>query len=270
MLADIESGEPLANYHQELREFVWSLAVRTRALRQQFGEVVRSLTERIFESAAFPRSEDPLSQKLKSRLTAALEGELGKLPSSEKAMTEDFLSSLGVGKDAKVLADSFLGSPIVRRFSEEFLRAVEPEALDKATARGQIEGLRNLLSKRTPPDSFAPRRWSLHEVSSKLILGDGCVFVIDNAGRALSLMLARSDWDHVYLPMTPVSILVGSRTDFGGILSAGEISSYSAGLSWSHFFSSTMDESVRGRAKDIGGTASELVEEELSFLAAEP
>lgn len=198
----------------------------------------------------------------------AFEEHVSELPPAEQAQVKSGLALLGLEDDPKGVAAGVLGSPLAQRFCEQVFNAAEPRGMEKAAARGQIEGLKETLASSSVPESFSPHSWTVHRVNGRLILGDGCVFVRTRSGRVASLILAKQDWEYVYLPVSPSSILVGSRTDGRAPVDAEELNDYSAGLSWTHFFSSTMDASIRARARSIGGLASQSVERELSALVS--
>lgn len=60
VLAAIESGDSPQLHQKELREFIWTLVVRTRAFRQQFAQFSGDLLEKVLESAAFAPGDDRL------------------------------------------------------------------------------------------------------------------------------------------------------------------------------------------------------------------
>lgn len=269
VLSRIDSGESPQRYHKELREFSWTLVARTRAFRQQFAQFFDGLLERVLESAARPQRGDRLTQELAASFSVAWEQHMGKLPPSEQAEVRRGLALVGLGDDARAISSTFLGSPLARQFCEQFLNAAPPGAMEKASARGQIEGLQKALASSSVPEWFKPHRWTVHRTDGKLILGDGCVFVRTGTGRISSLILAREDWEQVYLPVSPSSILVGSRTDHSALVDTEELNDYSAGLSWTHFFSSTMAAPISARARAIGNIASQLIETEISALVSQ-
>lgn len=269
VLSRIDSGEPPQQHHEDLRELAWTLVARTRAFRQQFAQFFDGLLERALDSVTQPNHGDRLTQELAARVSVAWEQHMAKLPPSEQAEVRRRLELVGLGDDARDISSRLLGSPLARQFREEFLNAAPPRAMERASAKGQIEGLQKTLASSSVPEWFRPHRWTIHRADGTLILGDGCVFARTGAGRISSLVLAREDWEQVYLPVSPSRILVGSRTDHSALVDAEEINDYSVGLSWTHFFSSTIAAPIRARARAIGSIASQLIEAEISALVSQ-
>jgi hypothetical protein len=160
LLASIDGGRPPEAFDQELRQLLWTLAARTRAIREQFaaaadgllsaftmwsktadarGEVLRRIYEQI-EKAPVPLQQRRLALNYV------------RVPAVREQLLEPLLSNFGpvVGNVVRMVRD----------------RRIIPTSIKT----GQINGLAKLLDRRTPPmglnlapgTSFRPIRiaWS--------------------------------------------------------------------------------------------------------------
>lgn len=265
LLRELESGPQREVIHHELRGFVWTLATRTRALRQQATEMLRQFTSLTLEAASTPDSPDALARRFRVAFEQRLDRELANRPQKERELLSSILDRAAGRKPGERRAEALSRLPLVQVMARGMIDTVnDPDFLARAGQDGQIQGLQSLLLEVGTPTWFQPARWEVVPVEKPLVLGDGCVFVTRSDGWSGSLLLANKEWDVLYFPISSKNLLVGYRESRPQLLTTEEVNQTSAALSWTHFFASSVDADTRAMATSIGDQASAKLQAEAS------
>jgi hypothetical protein len=223
--------------HQgEISRMVWALAIRTRALRKQFTE----LTDRLLDQLVSEDNKDMLQSRLRQQLESeydsifkdALEQlppqirqELGKNPHALHRLKEAVYIHVG----------QVVFSPALNKLIPQ-VRITDQ--VKSASETGQIRGLTKLLN-REPPSTFNSVKWEVIESSKQnVILGDCAVLVVGPDGNLAPVLLHNTAWQQIFLPMSPQSILVGTRTEPKHEITIGQLNLASVECSVDCYFSS--------------------------------
>lgn len=268
-LTAIERGEEIENHRDSLRELVWTLAIRTRALRRQFTETVGNLTNQMVESVRSQSAQDALVEHFRVQLLEKFEEESSILtPELQAAAKHDFERS-ELHRNMLHALEDLMRSPLPHLVFGHMRDMMRTQGvLEKAVEDGQVQGLSRLLEDVRVPSSFSPAQWGLYEVepSQALILGDACVVAVASEGKVCSLFQSNNTWETLYLPIFPSRVLVAGRHSLGTLWQQEEINRASAELSSSHIYCSETTETTRSLASLIGKKAMFLSEEEISGL----
>jgi hypothetical protein len=266
----LDQGESPNRHADVLRELVWTLAIRTRALRKQFAKTADNLLARLVASASSTAARGVLARHFQSQFDELMDRFVADLPPAKQAVARGVLGLPAVREQLIGLGVEYLHSPDSQALLANLVEVVRAQdRLSRSATDGQIRGLAQLLGQRRAPESFAPSDWSIEAVAPRrLVLGDGCVVACSDAGEATSLLRVSQTWRSIYLPISPSTLLVGARSSAGAELQLEDMNRLSAELSWSHIYSSQADELERGLAERISSGAFILTEDELSELVA--
>lgn len=269
-LSAIESGGKIEDYRDTLRELVWTLAIRTRALRHQFTETVANLTNKIVESVSSRSAQDTLIEGVRARLLGKFEEELSILPSELRAAARRDFERSKLHDEMLQAIEDLVRSPFPQVAFGRIRDMMRTQGvLEKAVEDGQIQGLSRLLNETRVPESFLPAQWELCKVEppQAFILGDTCVVAVTGEGRACSLLQSNDTWEILYLPISRSRVLVAGRHILGTLWQPEEINRASAELSSSHIYCSEATDVTRGLASLIGNKAVFLSDAEISEIA---
>lgn len=268
-LLSIEGGAPIREHEDTVKQLIWTLAVRTRALRQQFAALAHGLADTLIETSR--SSQDMMAQYMRSEFLSLMEKEFSTLPPEEQTAASAAISAPEAREEILEAIEGLMRSPLPQLFFDQFRDILQDQGMQRVAEGGQVKGLGRLLGDKKAPDSFSPSYWHLHRVDPHpLILGDSCAFAVRTDGRLGSLLPGNRNvkWETIYLPISPHTALVAARRKPTYLLGPEEINRASAGLSWSHIYSSVLNDAVRTMAAAIGSIAPILSEEEILDLAS--
>lgn len=270
-LSRIEKGDSIEDHEGTLRQLIWTLAIRTRALRQQFAKLAHGLTDKIVETASSPQAQDMLAEYMRAEFPRIMEKELSKFPPEERAAVNAVFSAPEIREEMLQAMEGLMRSTFPKEIFGHIRDMVRDRGiLQEAAEKGQVEGLIRLLKDSKVPDSFSPSYWQVYKVAPHLmVLGDVCVVAVRADGTFGSLLQGVQEWETLYLPISPSAVLVAARRAPASLLDVEQINHASAGLSWSHLYSSKMSDWVRSLASTIGSIAPILSDQDISDLASE-
>ncbi len=213
LLLALDRGDPAENYSEDLRLFVWTLAVRTSAVRGQLGGAVNDFFEQMATAITPDQAQAALLERLDVQLDGPLEDELREFPVQQQAVIRNFLRTPVVRQQVLRLAGEQFRSTDIAGVFRWMLRDLRNRNIAAtASKRGQIRALWSSLERGGAPASFRPDYWCVYESSaSDLVLGDGCVFATSEEGTVGSLFRFGQAWNAIYFPISPSKFLVGTR-----------------------------------------------------------
>lgn len=253
---------------EALRAFVWTLAIRGRAIRSQLG----ALPVRIVQRALTPERALLLQEQSKARMLERLEGDLSSL---WDALPPDIAAAVR----AKLASDPDLE----RQIREQMMQIVPSlEVADdliaathgphvregfQSTARtGLVQGLAGFVSSEpTPvPESFRPAKWRVLDAhDQEIVLGDLCVIALRDDRTAGGVLGRPSEWRQLYLPISRHKVLVMDRSEDQVDLSLDELNQLSFDLAHEHVFGGTDGAGFRAHMPRIGTRDPTVSDEEI-------
>jgi hypothetical protein len=265
VLGAIDQSTSTIGHEKFLNDYAWVQAIRTRSFRDRF----RRTTEKVLRTTA----DEAHTDDAKSSLLRAADRQIAELLNDQ--FTPDQLAILqanfgGVSPAQFVAAyikteiDSGRLSSVL---GEAFRMLAANKGLADGVAKGHKMGLSRMLAKeRLSPESFQAN-WDLVKFDGKnLILGDACIFALNDQSAPHPLNDA-TNWVVLYFPISPTQCLIGSRTRPEHQLNSAEINVASAKTSVEQFFSSRTGEDVAALKRLIDADATIISETEIAELA---
>jgi len=282
-LTRIDALDDPGIHSEPLREFVWTLALRGKALRDQFSGFARRMIEEAAkpEHAALFRSS--LQQHALRDFDQILESALNQLPKPQADAVRNAMSatpelrSLLIQQILKMMEASDYSRMISSAASSKSVRA----AFESATAAGQVRGLGSIVvdGHVSVPDVFRPARWAvLHFPDEEIVLGDSCVVAVSQDNESGTWLSKSSTWRQIYVPISRHSVLLADRQGDALPWGASDINRASCEVSTNQVFSGAANEGIRSLAQSIGlrdapmsdDALRELVSASMKGSASEP
>jgi Protein of unknown function (DUF4238) len=270
LLGALDRGEQPENHSEDLCLFVWTLAVRTRAVRGQMGEAVNDLFDQMATTITPDQVLAAVLEQFDLPFDRAIEDHLKEIPAQQRAAIQNVLSTPGVRQQLLLLGRDRVRSIDVGGIFQWILRELGNQNRAAAASEdGQIRGLSFPLESGEAPESFRPDYWCVHESSATdLVLGDGCVFATSQEGLVGSLLRFGQAWNALYLPISSSKLLVGGRSLASPVLSASEVNRTSAELSFSHIYARSASDAELSLVQRIGTAAPLISKEELASVVS--
>lgn len=268
-LKRIEDGDDPSAHAETLRGLVWTLTIRTNALRSQFTSATARLVGHLADSAGDDDAKAAFAARVEDDLDELLPAELAKLPPRYR---DRALQLLEDPDRRHALRDRFRDTLL-----QTDLQALMHEAfstidgvISRSVQDGQIRGLTSMLDRGSAPERFAPAHWRVERrQAGAFVLGDGCVFAVDGDGKAGTLLASSGAWGSIYLPVSSSAVLIASSDPIESVLTDDEINAASVALSAECFFSSLCGAREHQLIERIGSRASLMSDEEMARLAKE-
>ena len=253
VLVAIDSGSPLESHAQELRQLVWSLALRTAALRGQFEQTATNMLDILVEAATDEKLRSGVMDHFEKNLDELV---LEQMPPDQRDRVAIVLQNpairMAVQQAVRVRIERESFKPLLVGLSH-LLRS--QGTLEKAARGGHIKALNSLLREGRSPEWFAPMGWQKIDMAPhSVILGDCCVVGISSDG-AIGPLLGRSeDWQLAFVPISHSSVLVAHRTTGRALLTAAEVNKASAMCSLEHLYASSLPDDLDALLNIIGSS----------------
>lgn len=269
-LRAIDEGEPPQRHAPELSQLVWTLSIRTRAMREQFTQ---RMGDAIDIAGQLMRSDDTrslLRRQARKEWNDLVDRELAKrfAPHQVEALRPVFQSpavkELGLALLDQSLARSIRGGAV-----ESLVKMIEEQnAVRRSATDGHIRGLTKLLRTGAAPEKMRDLRWNL-AVVDRLVLGDACVVATSEDGRVGLPVRFGSEATTLYLPISPTQVLLAKRAPTAAMLTVDALNRASAELAKSHVYSSQLTEVERTLTPLIATAVPILSEEEFEASIAQ-
>lgn len=241
LLDQLLAGESPAQHHQQLRELVWLLVVRTANLRYHFGAIAQAGVDEIAAQADSPLARAAVTEGLHSEFDGQLDAAIEMLPPTlASALTHAFATRPALrDKLRRVMAKQLKHLDIADALRSTLDVMLERTPLADAIKSGHVTAMRKLLDSRLAPDSFNPLQWEVVRVPPhSLILGDGAVVCRGPDGEVGHLLRFGKAWEEVRLPIAHDVVLLGSKSETVTAMSPSELNGASASLAYDAFFAS--------------------------------
>jgi hypothetical protein len=259
ILDAIEAGENPANYDVDLRHWVHTLAYRTRHIRDAFAEGADDLLNEMASSADSDRAQRARQAYLDANLDRILLNVLSNLPRDQR---NNILAALKKAPDGwhnlRVYAMQYVSQVDLGKETKELLLKIRPFAeTEKAAKKGQIGGLSRILNAEPHETPITIDTWHVVRADPSLfILGDCCVFCVDEHSAAYPLPAAPKSFKELYLPLSQHCVVVGLRGSSQPMLPTEQINLSAAKVSRDMLFAARLDASTQGLSKVIGTSSS--------------
>jgi hypothetical protein len=263
ILAAVDRGRAPEGFSEELRQLMWTLAVRTRATREQFGSVADEMLSELATWAATAEAGDTLVRDLYTTLDTRAQEATAQLPLEQRELATASLRVPAVREQVIAYARANFGDCI-----ETLVRVIQDRRIVSTSAKtGQIRGLTQLLDRGSAPEQFRPKAWHVVRADRhSFILGDGCVFAKLANGSLASLLKDARNWVEAYLPISDHQVLVATREATGPSLDSASFNEASAALASRYFYTSRVSATVRDLMPQIGAWEPLLSRDELVEL----
>jgi hypothetical protein len=250
ILARIDGGRPPEAFSEELRQLVWTMAVRTRAIREQFATATDGLLSEFAGHSTSADARDELARWLHSSFEEQMKKAVPRLPLEQRRTALDFVRVPAVREQLMQLVPSSFGA-----WAGAMVRMVQDGGIIPTSIKtGQVRGLAKLLDRGTPPDGFAPGGW--HVISANrhsFVLGDGAVFAKMEDGSLGSLLKSIQNWSEAYLPISDRQVLVATKKrDRPTLDHAVSINQISAAFALEYIYASCAGSATRDLISLIG------------------
>lgn len=259
VLDAIEAGADPAIHDADLRHWIHTLAYRTRHIRDAFAEAVDELLNEMTSQSDSDSAQHAGWAYVEANLDRILLDALSDLPQDQR---DSILAALERTPDGwqrlRSYAMQYASQVDLGRAAKEFLRKARPfMGIERATQRGQVRGLSRILNARTHSTPFAVDSWHVVRADpSHFILGDCCVFCIDERSNAYPLPAAPKDFQELYLPLSKRCMVVGVQGSSRPRLSIPQINLSAAKVSRDMLFAASLDPSILDLSKVIGTSSS--------------
>lgn len=240
VLRRIDQGDSPEIYAEQLRDLMWTLSVRTRAMRHRLAEFGNIALKALASTLDSESAERAIKQEASRQFDDRLEAWLLGLPSRYRERATELLADR---RRRLALKQRLLGELEAANLANGMATALSIAAgmadFSDAAAKGQIRGVTGILEKRASPARFAPAHWAvIRKPAGTYILGDACVFARDADGKLGNLITIGAAWKRAYLPISDSAMLVASMSASEADLTDDQINSASVEHSWDSFFAS--------------------------------
>lgn len=161
LLQSLDQGELPENLAEDLRLFIWTLAVRTRAVRDQLGGTANVLFDQmattITPDQALPAVLEWLDLQFDRVIKDTLQDLLKEVPAPQREVIQNVLSMPDVRQHLLHLSRDQARSTDVGGIFRWMLREFRNQNHVAVSSKGgQIRSLSSLLEKGKAPESFRP------------------------------------------------------------------------------------------------------------------
>ena len=233
VIEGLTRGQPAAPHADLLRTFLWTLAFRTLAFRDQLGSLLADGVKGVVSTASSAPARKYILDSLPAGFEAGVDGAIVQLPAEQQRIARAWLE---LPQMRQQLYETFRSKAermdlalAVREIASQYLAE---DKLSAMTEAGHIRGLDSLLNKPGAPPGFSPAAWTLVAPQEEhFVLGDSAVFALGPDGEVGSLLRFTESWLECYLPIGPSHILVAQREPGPVRLAGVEVNIHSAALS---------------------------------------
>jgi Protein of unknown function (DUF4238) len=234
LLQEVDSGTDLNTKRQELSQFTWSIAARTRHIREATTDFIKNLVDLAFD---YLGEEEVLNEMINNEINKAIEQHLNGLPTHQREMMGIQLSSKRVRNYLGEIAKKKLEEAKFSSILETGRNIVLEEGVNGAAKPGHVKALSKIVANKHVPDAFVASHWvRLTAEEDDFILGDACVFGVSESGDYGTLPRIGSKWKEIYFPISSTSVLVGLRENSEPSFRHSQINESSAAVSMNNFF----------------------------------
>ncbi|MFC1574865.1 DUF4238 domain-containing protein [Gemmatimonadota bacterium] len=269
VLSRVQEGEDPNSLDSELRILVWTLAVRTRALRSHLKDLGQATLPGMSQILTDARFHELVVRELRSNLDQMISEGLADRSFILRLIVRVLLKVPWIRAGVLRIAERQIRSGALDEFmlaSLDFFAFRIP--WESAAARGHNVGIAKLLLEGIPPNVFSPTSWSFQGTSS-LVLGDSCVVAFDSEGQVGNPLRFLDSWECAVLPVSPSQALVAHRFSDTTSPSSENINAASASLSQRFLWAAEESQAALRLAKQIGSASPVLDHEELLAIIRE-
>ena len=239
MLDKLLDGIDPRELDDELRRFVWMLAIRTANFRSNVKQIFSGGIDEMITQADDETITRWLPKLLDAEFDTVLDELVMKLPPVQARALKISLERRPSLRDKlRQWADIYLGTADTAGNIQAILSAIR-EQMDTAkfTGDAHVKSIEQLPQIDHAPDSFRPAHWHvIRTASQSVLLGDGTCFAVGTSGEQGHLLRFAKDWHEIYLPIAHNTVLVASRSAQRPLYSIEDINQASASLSFDQFF----------------------------------
>lgn len=271
VLDEVLKGRDPRDFADELRQLLWTLAVRTSNFRHNVGDLFRNGIDELADQVDVPTATRMISEHLKNEFDTMLDETIAKLPAVQARAFRISLERRPALRDKfrrliamQVEGDNYAFA--VQALLHLAQKTIDTDALSETS---HVRALQRLGERGYVPESFRPEHWQTLRVPARsVILGDGACFAVGDSGPGHMLRFGQ-DWSEVYLPISHDTVLIASRVDAPPRLKIEQINTASASLSYDQFFAAENGVEEQSLAQIIRTRASTLSLPEIQRIVRE-
>jgi hypothetical protein len=250
----VEKGDAPEHHARALRHLIWTLAVRTRALRDQYADAMTVLLDSIQSSARDPAANRALVAMADRQFDQTIADQIAKLPPEMQPRARVILDTPEVRASVRAQLLRAINDLDV----EAFIGWLRSQAkgqfnIDGSVADGHVRGIAKLLDRDDAPSGFRPPHWLVvRRPIGTFVLGDCCVWAAGPNSQG-SAVLGLGDKLHaVYLPISSRAVLVASFRPIESPPSDADINAASVSYGYHVFFASRRTDDEAALVPSLG------------------
>lgn len=266
----IDRDGDLDTHQDVLKEFLWTMAIRGRSLREQFTTTGVMILEEVLRHFREPTTQYSLAQRAIEELHGLLDSD--ELPQQLAAQARERLAAVDPDQLRSYL-QRYTEGLMTHIAKDESMSMLASRVAESATS-GQRRSLERILSV----DSFtAPPRLAASSLElltchePEFVLGDACAVAVAQDG-ATGSVLERQDWSFLCIPISPCQLLVARSADASGLL-GGPVSDFNAAscsIATKYVYASNEAHAPPAMRKLIGTRPLAIARDRISEIVANP
>jgi len=164
-LVFIDSGNDSNNVSEELRHICWNLAVRTRALREQFSSIGSTIFDGLNKTVESNEARDSISRYFDENIDELIQKQADTFSRNER---RSFLAKMKNKENLRLFL-SMMNSQVnntdkLKNMSNHVVDKIKTERVfSKGSKDGQLRTLSEALKYGSSPDWFQPLKWHIVE-----------------------------------------------------------------------------------------------------------
>lgn len=275
LLRQLDAGVEPARLASELRDLIWSLAFRTRSLREKFILAAGNFVDEL-RGLSGDSLRKLIEHELDSRLEEYLKPVLKQVSNEQRQMVYSMLRD--PCNRMELISRCLPGDQVARNQLGELCKILSP-TLRPAANNGHVQALDRLLSSEAlAPPVFEVSQWEVRRYGSNaVVLGDQVVVGVSQEGVTGVLGQFTAELGCVVLPISHEAVVVGASRGFSTqFLDAEFVNRASSKHAFDTLFASDNRPSVLalhelvGTSRDILGSCGvhDIVQEMISDAAS--
>jgi AcrR family transcriptional regulator len=263
---EILYGKDPNEFSEVLSMFVWTQAIRTKAMRENFSTASHRLVDEIFAESSAHKLADHISSRVEREFDQLFAQAMLNLQPDERLVAEE---SYRVPIIRNLMMDAMRSqlsvSGVANMLSRLIITAQNSGVIADIVQKGSLAGFKKLLLGDEPLKVTTPNIWSIRKYDDhSLVLGDICTFYSGSDGSWGGAGKFGDAWKAVFLPIAHNTILVGTKSDNQFEITAEDANYLSSALSYEAIFSSRVSSTVEALRDKIGSLEPLLNTEEIA------
>lgn len=262
------AGEEPNNLSSQIELFVWSQAVRTKAIRDEFISAAIHLLETTARSIYSSTFKESVSARVHADFETLIAENSSNLPLIQRITLEELVK---VPDARNLILDSLVAQASienVQRLLVATIHGVINSGIlrEKANA-GFYKGLESMLKMTSSSERYRPEFWELTRFKEhSILLGDICTFAISADGSFGSIPKVGEGWQTLVLPVAHNAVLLGHRSTERSIITTDLLNLASSSLSTDKYYCSSDSDQLTAYNNKIGSVEPLVAQHEIETM----